>query len=277
MYKNSIIVLIEKDGKPLRETHGNQVYIPDYSEYSLKIKNDKWQRAIAKITIDGTDILGGKEIIIPARSSVDVERFITDGDLAKGKKLKFVPLGDSRVQDPSSMENGLIEVEVWFEKPPYTLTWSVTNNWPYWQNDDSGSWPNQPFKKYTSKAPMFAGTMYCCSSGGDTGHMTLSADSSQHSYGTVHAMNMMQQVASPGPAGHAGATVEGGHSSQSFGTGTFGEKEYPSTVIKLWLRGIDPASAPVYTDEKLHCTQCGKVVKFNDRFCARCGNPVRID
>jgi len=271
MYKNSIIVLIEKDGKPLREVHGNQVYLPDYSEYSLKIKNDKWQRAIAKITIDGTDILGGQEIIIPARSSVDVERFITDGDLSKGKKLKFVPLGDSRVQDPSSMENGLIEVEVWFEKPAPVITWSVSNNWPYWQNDDSGSWPYRP-KWHT---PMYKGAMYRTSDADEVGHMNLSADASQFS-GAVSCMSM-QQVASPGPAGHAGATVEGGHSNQSFGVGSFGEKEYPSTVIKLWLRGIDADEAVVYAEDKLHCTQCGKAVKFNDRFCARCGNPVRIN
>lgn len=276
MYKNSIIVLIEKDGKPLRESHGNQVFLPDYSEYAIRIKNDKWQRALAKITVDGTDILGGQEIIIPQRSSVNVERFITDGDLSKGNKLKFVPLGDSRVQDPSSMENGLIEVEVWFEKQPQ-ITWSFNNVWPSY--DDSGSWPYKPpFKKYTRKSNMFPSvdTMYRWSDASEHGNMTLSSDASQQSYGTVSCMSR-QQVASPGPAGHAGATVEGGHSSQSFGVGSFGEKEYPSTIIKLWLRGIDPASAPVYTDEKLHCTQCGKVVGFNDRYCSRCGNPVQIN
>ena len=118
MYHNNIIVLIQKDGQPLRETEGKFVHLPFHSEYSINLKNQSWRRAIASIKIDGTDVLGGNEIILPAYGTVNVERFLTNGDLNAGKKLKFVPLTDSKVQDPSSPENGLVEIEVWFEKIP---------------------------------------------------------------------------------------------------------------------------------------------------------------
>ncbi len=91
MYHNQIIVLVKKDGQPLRETEGKFVYLPFDSEYSIELKNQSSRRAVASIKIDGTDVLGGDEIIIPAFGSVNLERFITNGDLNKGKKFKFVP------------------------------------------------------------------------------------------------------------------------------------------------------------------------------------------
>jgi len=247
MYKNNIIVLIKKDGQPLRETGGKFVHLPFYSEYSIELKNDSWRRAIASIKIDGTDVLGGDEIIIPPRDSVNVERFITDGNLNEGRKLKFVTLSDLGVQDPSSPENGLVEIEVWFEKVStfiYTTNYSNTNE--FWPWDSSSSWRNKPRSSGGSYGSM---EMKCCNFASDS---TL---------GVVH------------DSADAGATVEGAASSQSFSRGHFGEKEYPSTTFKLWLRGVQKE---VTVKDKIYCTNCGKKTRFDYKFCPRCGCPVQI-
>lgn len=256
MYKNQIVVLVKKDGQPLRETEGKYVFLPFNSEYSLEIKNQSNKRAVASVKIDGTDVLGEDEIIIPAYGSFPLERFITNGDLANGKKFKFVPLSNSKVQDPSSPENGLIEIEVWFEKlpeikiyysPPYYPMWSSSNHW-YTYTSAVGQTSNMSYRTYSGGAPI-----KCCSNSSEP----IMVSSVMTSLGTSHA----------------GATVEGSKSDQSFSRGIFGQKDYPSTVFKFWLRGVEQE---VTTSDKLYCTNCGKKTRFDYKYCPRCGSPLQI-
>lgn len=258
MYKNQIIVLIKKDGNPLRETDGKYVYLPFDSEYSIEIKNSSFRRAIASIKIDGTDIFGGNEVIIPAGQSVDIERFITDGDLGKGKKLKFVPLSNAKVSDPSSPENGLLEVEVWYEKLPImwgniTTTATYPEGLPWYYSNSGGTVPLGRTVRASGVSNRGADSSvnYCASIGATTGAY-FKPDSA-----------------------HAGATVEGGQSNQSFGTASFGQKDYPSTIFKVWLRGVN-VSQEVVSGDKVYCVSCGKKVRFDYKFCPRCGAPVQI-
>ena len=251
MYKNQIIILVKKDGQPLRETDGKFVYLPFQSEYSFELKNQSSLRAVASIKIDGTDVLGGDEIIIPAYGTVNVERFITNGDLSKGKKFKFVPLSDSKVQDPSSPENGLVEIEVWFEKVEWTSQATYWETSPYKKSflpDSGGGWSQDTH-------------MYRCES------TTLSAPMS------VNYCAASPSSVSAKSVGQVGATVEGGKSNQSFVHGAFGQKDYPSVTFKFWLRGVEHE---VTTEDKLYCTNCGKKTRFDYKFCPRCGNPVQI-
>ena len=250
MYHNQIIVLIKKDGQPLRETEGKFVYLPFNSEYSIELKNQSYRRAVASIKIDGTDVLGGDEIIIPAQSSVNVERFITNGNLSKGRKLKFVPLSDSKVQDPSSPENGLIEIECWFEKPQQ-ITWtSSASTWPPHYIGSSPSWVEYNYNNSSTHESFGAINMVnCCM---------------PNNYSSA-IRNMS--------VGQAGATVEGGKSDQSFSHGSFGQKDYPSVTFKFWLRGVEKE---VTTEDKLYCTSCGKKTRFDYKYCPRCGSPVQI-
>ena len=121
MHSNGFVLAVKgSDRKILREL-GGRVFLPFHSEYSLFLKNINSVRATCSISIDGTDVLGGEELIVRAGESVDLERFLADGNLTSGRKFKFVPLSDSKVQDPSSPENGLIEVHFWKEKQKYVL------------------------------------------------------------------------------------------------------------------------------------------------------------
>jgi hypothetical protein len=258
MFKNQIVVLVKKDGQPLRETDGKFIYLPFNSEYSLELKNQSFKRAVASIKIDGTDVLGMDEIILPSYGTVNVERFITNGDLSKGKKFKFVPLSNSKVQDPASPENGLVEIEVWFEKQPDEIKIWYSPPRPYitypW---DSGSWT------YSH------GTNFCGQQTNSIKRQSSAPMSAMYCSANIITDSVSQNVG----VNQVGATVEGERSSQSFSRGYFGQKEYPSTTFKFWLRGVEQE---VTTVDKLYCTSCGKKSRFDYKFCPRCGAPMQI-
>lgn len=116
MHSNSFVLAVKSaDNKILREI-GGQVFLTFNSEYSLLLKNLNNVKSCCTVSIDGTDVLGGHELIVEAHSSIDLERFVVDGNFGSGRRFKFVPLTDSKVQDPSSAENGIVEVRFWKEK-----------------------------------------------------------------------------------------------------------------------------------------------------------------
>jgi hypothetical protein len=252
MYKNDIVVLVKVGGQPLRETAGKFVHLPFNSEYTIELKNDSWRRAIVSVKIDGTSVLGVGELVIPAHTTIPLERFVTGENLSGGKRFKFVPLTDSKVQDPSSSENGLAEIEVWFEKVPSCVT---TTTWIPFSGTQT-PWIHDTTTTSCNTTPQFAsGELY-------SKRRMVANNNASCNFQQVHFL-----------PDSTGATVEGSHSSQVFTKTTFGEKEYPSTVFKFWLRGV--AEAVVSTD-KLYCTQCGKKTRFDYKYCPRCGTPVQI-
>jgi hypothetical protein len=138
MFSNNFVLAVKDSNRKILREMGGKVYLPFQSEYSPLLKNNNSVRASCAVSIDGTDVLGGRELIIGSFCSIDLERFIVDGDMNKGNKFKFVPLSDSRIQDPSSVEDGIIEVKFWKEKsyyitypyhcwPPYTPNYPSYN------------------------------------------------------------------------------------------------------------------------------------------------------
>lgn len=120
MHSNSFVLAVRDQNRQVLREIGGRVYIPFHSEYGLLLKNNNSVRAVCSVSIDGTDVLGGNELIVEAHGSVDLERFVADGDLHGGRRFKFVPLSDSDVQDPSASENGVIEARFWRELQPIT-------------------------------------------------------------------------------------------------------------------------------------------------------------
>lgn len=111
--KPGFVVAVIHNGQIIREmSEGGErvVRLPFNSEYSIRLINKTNKRAYASIKIDGTSILAGK-LVLGANDKIDVERFMLDGDTSVGKRLKFVSSTESSdVQDPTSPDNGLLEV-----------------------------------------------------------------------------------------------------------------------------------------------------------------------
>lgn len=117
MYQSKMTVAIKVAGKILRE-HGDEVYLPFGSEYTLVIKNLNNRRACVRLTIDGQDVVYGG-IIVDANSSVDLERFVKAGQLDMGNRLKFIERNEKvEAARGIKVEDGLLRLEFEFEKAP---------------------------------------------------------------------------------------------------------------------------------------------------------------
>ena len=246
MHSNNYVLAVkDSNHKVLREIAG-KVYLPFNSEYSLLFKNDNPFRACVSVSIDGTDVLGSDELLLRPYSSLDLERFIVDGDKTKGNRFKFVPVSDSQVQDPSSAENGLIEVKFWkeiqrpsfvFTPPPYLKSWPT---------DNSGMQPT-----YMTTSGSTRGGSCISGSMGSSGDMKFACNASQST-------------------GIAGATVPGSISHQNFTTTSFEGKDGPATVIRLQLMGKEEA-VTVEKTKRVFCVACGKGHSYLSNFCSKCG------
>ena len=239
MHSNGFIICVQDANKNVLREIGDKVFLPFHSEYSLRLKNNHGVRALAEVSIDGTDVLGGSGLIVDSWDTVDLERFIVDGDLNAGQHFKFIPLGDGEVADPTEPQNGIVKVTFWKEKPkPIYFGGQIRNRSlsfgpPIMRNDCFGDSIEPVAGKPDSKALY---TANC-----DVG------------------------------AGEPGATVAGSKSDQKFTSAHFGEKELSPTVITLHLVGKKDCPLTVKDTKKMHCTECGKKVAFKDKFCKHCG------
>jgi hypothetical protein len=266
MYSNNFIVTIKNNkGEVLRESCNKEVYLPFHSEYSIMLKNNNNRRASAEVWIDGTKILGENRIIIEPNESVDLDRFCIDGNLNSGRRLKFVPLSDGRVQDPSSSDNGIVKVRFWLEEEKNTHIY-------YYQYPE-------PYKPYCPPYPTCPPICPPWSSPDNTTRWrTLPEDILADTF-TVNNSDICYQYNVRGTSNccvqnmsfDGGATVEGGHSNQTFRETSIGKLESSFTEITLRLKPFKESITVKETKVK-YCSNCGKKSKYGAKFCSDCGN-----
>jgi hypothetical protein len=117
MYNQKLVASIKANSKVLREFK-DTVYIPFASEYSILLKNLNTTRAVVNVFIDGENVVPGGLVIDPGRT-VDLERWIKNGNLSEGNKFKFIERTTAIEDGPRGikLEDGLIRVEYQFEIP----------------------------------------------------------------------------------------------------------------------------------------------------------------
>ena len=248
------VAVIKSNGKVLRETQVNgtpTVYLPYFNEYLVELVNNHRVRCVAEVQIDGTDVLSGKQLIIEANSKVYLERFVVDGNLNHGKRFKFVPLSNSKVQNPYEPENGKIRVKFWKEVDTTHIL--PKYQYPY----DNWEWPyytplywESPFKYQSSGGVIPASMNYCCSS-----IQTLNAS----------AIN--------GAMASGGATVEGGSSNQKFSLGSIGTLESTYTELVLQILPAEQVRT-VQNTKHIYCSSCGKRNAYKNNYCFFCGSQL---
>lgn len=89
MHKSNFVTAIKVGGKVLRE-FDNSVYVPFGSEYTILLKNLSSVRARVSVSIDGDDALDGHTLIIEAKDSIELKRFIKNGNMKTGNAFKFI-------------------------------------------------------------------------------------------------------------------------------------------------------------------------------------------
>src|SRR5208337_883786 len=113
---NKVVACVKVDGKVLRE-EGNTVTLPFGSEYSVLIKNLNATRIKVKVSIDGTEATESVWLVVDANSSMELERFIRNGNLSAGNRFKFIERTEAIEEHRGiKADDGLIRIEYQVEK-----------------------------------------------------------------------------------------------------------------------------------------------------------------
>jgi len=289
MYSNKLAVALKVGGRVLRETRGagsefeDTVLIPFGSEYSVYVKNMNSVRALVRISIDGQDVTGGHSLVVDANSEVELERFIKNGNMNEGLRLKFIERTEQIENGPRGIkvDDGLMRIEFEFERPKPAMT-----NWP----------SNHLYRSYDAARDRFVKGVGSGEYYGDLLGSTLSSTAATKgvtrslsntsarsaSYSTHDASATMdwmdaeqtREVKASAPLNDKGITVGGSVSTQQFrtitGVVTDGVKHV--LVMKLLGKvGEEPVVAPVTTRVKVECPTCGTKNKSGSKFCSECG------
>lgn len=280
MYSNKTVACVKVNGKILRE-QGNLVTLPFGSEYSVLIKNLNSVRIKLKVTVDGQDATDGCWLIVDPNTSLELERFIKDGNLQRGNRFKFIERTE-QIEEHRGVgaSDGLIRVEYFTEKAPPKITQTIHYDHHY--HHPFPTWPIfPPGRRYTDRLGTCQSTQ------------TNTSGASESEPIVLMAANMASFVvdrvdtANPNLGGHPyvapvndmGITVPGSESNQSFVRAAGFETHPTSDVIVLQLRGAvagKRVEQPVTTDHKPKCGTCGQLNGSWVKFCGRCGTALEV-
>ena len=270
MYNQKLVASIKVKGKVLREFK-DTVYIPFASEYSILIKNLNTVRALVNVYIDGENAVPGGLVINPGQS-VDLERWIKNGNLTEGNKFKFIERTSKIENGPRGikLEDGLIRVEYQFEIPRPVI------NIPSWTTTTT-TWNSTPY--YGTNAMRGVKMSGVSGSTGDVaypqGSVTCSA-----SLNNVSTDSFKITASGASFQNETGITVPGSKSEQKFVETTIGTLDLQMNTIVLKLVGDlgqnKPVLEPVTVKAKPKCVTCGKQNKAHAKFCSECGTALEI-
>ena len=286
MHQNKLVFAIKSNGKVLRE-HGDTVYIPFSSEYTLYVKNLNSVRVQLKIEIDGKDIFDGDEFIVNANSSVEIERSIVGGNLSAGNRFKFIErtAGIEKHRGVQA-EDGLIRIEYEFERQPTAITNS------FWSGIQGAGTPYYPPGVRSGNAWLsasgsigdfqdkYAGSTLCST-------QFVSAQATSASLSDADMSKSVLRSKSPQfinqaqfkPANEVGITVPGSLSEQKFQTTSAIISDGVKHVMVMKLLGeLNDViiKKPVTVKQKPTCQTCGKLNKATAKFCSECGTALEV-
>lgn len=285
MYNQKLVASIKSKGKVLREFK-DTVYIPFASEYSILLKNLNTVRAVVNVFVDGENAVPGGLVIDPGQS-VDLERWIKNGNLSEGNRFKFIERTSAVENGPRGIkeEDGLIRVEYQFELPrPVINVGNIfgSNYFPHYPpgvrgNDKYVYGQNMP-ATYNVNG-VLRGVDF--SQGESTKTAAATAINS-----TLKSMN----ISTAGADFHegmttmdwneVGITVPGSKSTQSFQHTTVGALD--PTIHNIILRIVGdlghnkPVEQAVTVKHKPKCVTCGKQNKATAKFCTECGTALEV-
>jgi len=304
MYGNKLAVAIKHNGKVLREFK-DIIYLPFGAEYSIYIKNMDTVRALVKISIDGTDIGDGTEFVVPARGSIEIERFVKNGNFNQGNRFKFIER-TARIENHRGIgsEDGIVVIEYKFEQRPPKTEFVIKKE--IIEREYHDKWVHTPRRRSPDWPFPYNPPIIWCSNTLGGNRLMNNADTvtvnnlmAQNAQGvTFSANDGAQQISCSAPASamsHSvmdsaqipmnainenGITVAGGVSDQQFHTVAWFPTEADSYTLVLRLLGkVETGKAVVEAitvKKKQKCTSCGHVNKASAKFCAACGTSLEL-
>jgi hypothetical protein len=289
MYNQKLVASIKTKGKILREFK-DTVYIPFASEYSILLKNLNTVRAVVNVFIDGENAVPGGLVIDPGQS-VDLERWVKNGNLTEGNRFKFIERTAKIEEGPRGIkeEDGLIRVEYQFEIPRPVININNIVGGLHYPPGVRGI--TSEYKGVTDKFTLQSSgaTFSQMNVGGALRGVDFSQNGSSMQASAAAAIDKVVPHASEMHAGMAtmdwfanetGITVPGSKSEQKFQTTTVGALDPTIHNIVLHIVGDlghnKPVEKAVTVAHKPKCVTCGKVNKAHAKFCVECGTALEI-
>ena len=293
MYSNKLVASIKVKGKILREFK-DTVYVPFASEYSILLKNLNTVRAIVNVFIDGENAVPGGLVIDPGRS-VDLERWIKNGNLTEGNRFKFIERTAKIEEGPRGIkeEDGLIRIEYQFEIPrPIININNIVGGFHHYPPGVRGLTSEYPgvVDKYSYTTNNITGqTLSQVNVGGTLRGVDYSTNGAAMQASASAAIDKAVPNATELHDGMAtmdwcqsevGITVPGSKSEQKFQHTTVGALD--PTVHNIVLRIVGdlghnkPVTEPVTVKAKPKCVTCGHQNKHTAKFCSQCGTALEI-
>lgn len=284
MYSNKMALAVKV---PSRNKHSvarevdDAVYLPFGCEYSLLIKNLNTVKALVRVWIDGTDVTDGTSLVVGPNSSIDLERFIKNGNMDEGNKFKFIErIAAISQHRGNKIDDGLIRVEFEFAIPQYP------RHYPNTIGNMTPTWPGVTPNDYTMynqllNARGFAEkATFSTSSNVASGSMSDFYDS-EIAYAGATAELSTQSNSSPlrSIKSEVGITVPGSVSDQKFTTAAWFATDGVKHSMVLRVLGEaegQPVVEPITVKHKVTCASCGRVNKAGAKFCSDCGTALQI-
>jgi ribosomal protein L40E len=281
MYNNQLAVAIKAAGKVLREQN-DKVFLPFGSEYSIYIKNLNTVRALVRVQLDGVDVTDGQDLVVHPNSSIDLERFLKNGNLAEGNRFKFIErTGKVEAHRGIGVEDGLVRVEFQFEKvAPKTIEHDIYHYnhyyYDYWFNAPLGgirahSYPYTWCKTVASNQ-LLGSSVSSCNYSADISS-TPTSNITCRSFTATNDINAAS-------VNDAGITVPGSISNQQFTMVSSFPVDETKHVIVLKLLGETKTGAvaeAITVKHKQICPTCGTRNRGKlAQFCRECGTCLEV-
>lgn len=234
VYSNNCVLCLLINGKPTDALANGTVPLPFGVEYKIRLRNkDKKRRVVAKVFVDGENVAEGG-VIIPPGSYVDL-----DGPVNTHKNFKFVSLESPDAIDfgkngPNhDKTKGVVEARFHFEKEqPQVTEVHHHHHHDYW-------WP-RPWRPYYGVRGLADNDLLRGNSINMVGPASASFSASLDGVKEQSLAPTHDSFCPPTADLKDGCTVEGGHTSQSFGT-AYVDYEETATVLKMFLQGFEKA------------------------------------
>lgn len=284
---------VKVGGKVLREFDGT-VALPFGSEYTILLKNLSTQRASVKISIDGQDATEGVSLIVNAGESMELKRFLKNGNLNAGNAFKFIEkTAQIEAYRGNKAEDGLLTVTYEFERDfssyqtyPYkglrnyeSPTWTSYD--PYSTQEDfffsQGSNKKRSIAKGTEIETLPGSNLRCYNASAVQTMYSATADN----YANDGAMSLTASAsASASMQNVSGITAPGSIIEQEFKmtTGFWGDGNKHTMTLKMVgaIKGQEVVKEAVIVKKLQRCQMCGTNTKQTAKFCHNCGASVQI-
>ena len=113
MFNNNFVVAIKHKGNILREFK-DIVYLPFGAEYTIVLKNLHVVKAVASVSVDGSDVLDGNRLVIKPNETLDLDGFMRGFSVRN--RFKFIKKTDKISKYRGDrIDDGIIRVEFQFE------------------------------------------------------------------------------------------------------------------------------------------------------------------